>query len=159
MYSTWKKQQVDSAPIRVVVRPSTPTTASLSGRSVPLVTEAANAAIGTPSGTPKPVRRSSPTPPPLPSHPAGSSTLERERALLDPAQMQINDEPLRSLALLDEHRKEFPQGALAEERDALEIQALAKANRYAEARRAATLFRAKWPDSPLLPSVESAVPQ
>lgn len=78
--------------------------------------------------------------------------LERERALLDVARGAIArgnaDLALRSL---DDHRTRFPQGRLAEDREALRIKALVAAGRTNEADRSRSAFVAKYPDSFALP--------
>jgi len=65
------------------------------------------------------------------------------------------DQPA-TLALLSEHAQRFPDGRLAEERDALRVQALAESGRPEAARRAAAAFAARYPRSVLLPQMEKA---
>jgi hypothetical protein len=62
-----------------------------------------------------------------------------------------------ALAAAEKHARAFPRGRLAEERDAIAVQALAGAKRGPEARARADAFRAKYPKSMLLPIVEDAV--
>ena len=62
-----------------------------------------------------------------------------------------------ALSALDEHTRRFPRGELAEEREALAVQALARAGRGAEARRRAERFEARYPRSLLGPVVRAAV--
>lgn len=52
-----------------------------------------------------------------------------------------------ALAHVDEHAARFPAGVLAEEREALRIEALLLANRTADARAAADAFRRRYPDT------------
>jgi hypothetical protein len=54
----------------------------------------------------------------------------------------------RALALLDEHARRFPKGALGEERDAARVAALCALGRVAEARAAADRFLRASPVSP-----------
>ncbi|MES1208369.1 MAG: hypothetical protein ABUS79_20725 [Pseudomonadota bacterium] len=61
-----------------------------------------------------------------------------------------------TLALVSEHAQRFPYGRLAEERDALRVQALAECGRPEAARRAAAAFAARYPRSVLLPQMEKA---
>jgi hypothetical protein len=56
-----------------------------------------------------------------------------------------------ALALLVEHARRFPDGRLAEEREALRIRSLTGCGRADEARRAAAAFAARFPRSVLLP--------
>jgi hypothetical protein len=61
-----------------------------------------------------------------------------------------------TLALVAEHAQLFPYGRMAEERDALRVQALAECGRKAEARRAAATFAARYPRSVLLSQMHEA---
>jgi hypothetical protein len=58
-----------------------------------------------------------------------------------------------ALRLVAEHDRRFPQGHLAEEREALRVRSLAEAGRAAEARQAAAAFAARFPRSVLLSRV------
>jgi hypothetical protein len=62
------------------------------------------------------------------SSPAGS-TLAAELALLDAAERIRNSDPESALARLDQHRREFPTGALAPEREALRLEVLCSLGR------------------------------
>ncbi len=55
------------------------------------------------------------------------------------------------LALVAEHRRRFPNGRLAEEREALRVRALASSGRTDEARRAFSAFADRFPRSVFLP--------
>ena len=119
---------------------------------VPLAAEAAPV-------TPLPVE---PVPGPAPRKEARvlplTQTLDRERVWLERAHTALQ----RSLAedaweALEGHRREFPAGALVEEREALSVQAQLQRGRPEEARAAALRFRDRFPDSVLLPGVEAAV--
>jgi hypothetical protein len=57
----------------------------------------------------------------------------------------------RALALAAEHGRRFPNGRLAEEREALRVRSLAASGRSEEARRAAAAFAHRFPRSVLLP--------
>ena len=88
---------------------------------------------------------------------AATSDLTAERSLLDVARTALGrgDFP-NALASADAHQKRFPKGALAEEREALAVQALAGAGRNDEARLRAERFARSFPGSILLPAVEAA---
>jgi hypothetical protein len=89
---------------------------------------------------------------------SGSSQLAAERRLLETARAQlVGGEPDHALAVLDSHRAQFPRGVLAEEREALTIQALVRAGRSDEARAKALAFQQRAPDSLFRPAVESAI--
>lgn len=88
----------------------------------------------------------------------GDSDLARERALLDLARAAAaSGEPAQALAKAELHRARFPRGRLSEEREALAIRALLTLGRDAEARRRARAFQATYPQSFLLPVLESAL--
>lgn len=92
---------------------------------------------------------------PVESH---ASRLAAERHLLDAARAAIvQGEPDRAVAQLERHRAQFPDGLLVEERDAMMVEALAKASRTAEARALAESFRSKYPGSLFAATVDSAV--
>ncbi|HZL19173.1 MAG TPA: hypothetical protein VFG23_15665, partial [Polyangia bacterium] len=71
--------------------------------------------------------------------------LNREIALIDVARADVGPAPARALGALDRHRREFPRGQLAAEREFLAIEALRHLNRIDEARRRA---EALWIDYP-----------
>jgi hypothetical protein len=86
------------------------------------------------------------------------SQLAQERALLDLARSNAaRGEPALALEQVERHRAQFPQGRLAEEREALGIRALLSLGRKQEAQDRAQAFRASYPNSFLLPVVESAL--
>ncbi len=62
-----------------------------------------------------------------------------------------------AFAAIDEHSARFPQGALAEEREALRIQALVAADRDPEARVALGIFLRTYPRSLAGPALGAAV--
>lgn len=96
--------------------------------------------------------------PPRVADAAGPSGLRRERELVDAARASLaSGHANEALASLSAHEKSFPSGQLAEERDALRVQALVAAGRRSDAEREGARFRAKYPASPLLPIVEGAL--
>jgi hypothetical protein len=58
-----------------------------------------------------------------------------------------------ALTPIAQHTRQFRDGRLAEEREALRVKALAGLGRTEEARRAAAAFEARFPLSVLLPAV------
>jgi hypothetical protein len=58
---------------------------------------------------------------------------------------------------LERHRRAFSNPLLAEERDAMWIQALVKASRFDEARARGEVFRKRYPDSLFSSAVDSAL--
>jgi len=75
-----------------------------------------------------------------------------ELSLLQRAQAAYADHNFATtLLLVSEHTRRFPNGRLAEEREALHVKALVGAGRETEAHRAATAFASRFPRSALLP--------
>jgi hypothetical protein len=102
-------------------------------------------------------RAASVSPPPSASS-AHASQLSAERMMLDEARAALaQGDPLRAIGRLERHRRTFPSALLGEERDAMWVQALAKAGRYDEARARATAFRKHSPDSLFASVVDSAI--
>jgi hypothetical protein len=85
-------------------------------------------------------------------------TLSAERALLDDARGALAaGDAARALSRLDEHVRRFPKPRLAEEREALAIQALVLLKRYDEARERAAHFKATTPNSLFLPAIDTSL--
>jgi hypothetical protein len=84
-----------------------------------------------------------------PSAPASPSPLEQEVALLRQADTSLESGDVgRSLALIDEHAWQFPNGTLAPERSVLKIRALCQAGRVDDARSEAWVFLKANPEGP-----------
>jgi hypothetical protein len=89
-----------------------------------------------------------------------SSPLDRERALIDTARTALGrGDANGALEFLDQHTREYPNGMLTEESEALRIETLLSAGGLQEARRAAAAFRVKHPKSLLLPAIEQSLEQ
>jgi hypothetical protein len=85
----------------------------------------------------EPVRRAAPQ----------TDPLTREAAMLEQARAALDHDPRGALTLLDAHRREFPAGTLAMERELVAVDALSRLGRSADARsRGEALLRAA-PDS------------
>jgi hypothetical protein len=101
-----------------------------------------------------------PTPPSAISSVATTTdrSLARERALVEKARSAIirGDGATAILATAD-HLRQFPDGRLAEEREALAVQALMLVGRPDEAHDRAKRFRARYPNGLFLPVVEAAI--
>lgn len=73
-----------------------------------------------------------------------------ELGVLQPAQQAVARQDFASaLAAIAEHRRRFPSGRLAEEREALRVKALLGLGRAAEAQRTGAAFRERFPRSAL----------
>jgi len=89
---------------------------------------------------------------------AARSRFAAERLLIDAARSALaRGDGSAALKALSQHQQEFPAGALAEERDALNVQSLAAIGRMNEAGEQAGRFRKRYPTSLLLPIVDRAV--
>lgn len=84
--------------------------------------------------------------------------LAAESRLVDTARSALaHGDFTAALDAVTNHERRFPSGRLAEEREALRIQALAGAHRDSEARTRAEAFRARYPESFFLPLVNRAL--
>jgi hypothetical protein len=120
-----------------------------------------------PSAASEPPTPSAASEPPTPSaarlvRPSSSATrasqLIAEKVLLDEARARlVQGEPSRAIERLERHRRTFLNPLLAEERDAMWVEALAQAGRPAEARAHADAFRRAYPSSLFLATVDSAI--
>ena len=101
---------------------------------------------------------SPPRPPSSASARAGSDGgLEAERALLDVARTALGrGDGSNALRAADEHARRFPRGILAEEREAMSIQALRLLPRDDEAGARLDRFRGRFPTSLIRPALEAA---
>jgi hypothetical protein len=88
------------------------------------------------------------------------STLSEEAELIAEAQRALHsDTPERALVPVERHARRFPEGALAQEREAVRVLALCALDRMPEARHAHGAFLARWPASPLAAKLQDECPQ
>ena len=66
-------------------------------------------------------------------------------------------DPQAALDSARQHARRFPNGQLAEEREAIAIEALARLGRQAEARTRAEHFRRVYPSGALIPAIDDAL--
>lgn len=93
-----------------------------------------------------------------PERRAEDTVLARERSLLDMGRMALaRGDTAGALSAVASLEAEAPNGQLVEEREVLAVQTLVTANRTADARRRAALFKMTYPTSPLVGIVEDAV--
>jgi hypothetical protein len=76
-----------------------------------------------------------------------TDTLAREVPLIDAGRSELANAPSRALASLETHRREFPHGQLAAEREFLAVQALLQMNRMADAKKRAEELATHYPAS------------
>jgi hypothetical protein len=91
-----------------------------------------------------PEEEPAPTPAPM-AAPTAEPTLAAELSLLEEARAVLARDPLHALAALDSHRRRFPNGELADERDLMELDALRRAGRGADAADRARAWLARDP--------------
>jgi hypothetical protein len=90
--------------------------------------------------------------------PTMSGVLAAEQALLDPARAALaQGDGAGALARLAQHERRFPNGALAQEREAMTIRALVLAGDRDAARARAESFRSRYPGSLLTPMIEKTL--
>ncbi|MBX7101953.1 MAG: hypothetical protein K1X89_29825, partial [Myxococcaceae bacterium] len=125
--------------------------------------EPIDAGVRAPSRPPEraaPVKVEPKSEPSEPAPPAGGRdlALSAERALLEVARTALaRGEVAQALEALERHEHEAPRGRLVEEREALFVQALVRAGRKEAAEQRASAFRARFPDSLLMPAVDAAL--
>jgi type IV secretory pathway VirB10-like protein len=121
---------------------------------------------GVPAVSPPPAESPEPTaePPPVVQTPSAANPPAQpktsgpsEAALLQQAQAALKSDPARSLSLTQEHRRRFPKGALAQEREVIAIDALSRLGRSGEAGKRAEDFGKKYPGSAHQKKVETSV--
>lgn len=122
---------------------SAPTVVAPSASHVVLLPTATSEPVPTPSTAPPPSARPSA---PQPTSSADVSP-EAEVRLLERAQDALRANPAQALSLADEHARRFPRGMLAQEREVIAVEALAKLGRTDEARARAARFKARFPGS------------
>jgi len=84
--------------------------------------------------------------------------LAEERALLDVARGALErEDAAQALAATEKHERTFANGILVQEREAMAIRALVMIRRLDDARARAGRFRKRFPDSVLLPTIESTI--
>ncbi len=88
---------------------------------------------------------------------APAPSRRRERVLIRQAQNALaRGRAADAIHALTRHRRRFADSAFAEERDALEVQALAADGQREAALRKANAFRARYPSSVFMPRVQAA---
>jgi outer membrane protein assembly factor BamD (BamD/ComL family) len=90
--------------------------------------------------------------------PGHDAQLAGERALLEIARTALGKgDSAAALDALAKHASRYPRGQMSEEREALAVEALAGAGRMDEARSRGARFRRDFPNSMLMPVVDSAL--
>lgn len=129
---------------------SPPTTVHPSAPSTTHATDAGIVALA--SSTPEPPARRRVAQPQAAETP---EDLAEEHRMLSAAQRALTQRDANAaLASVRAHSQRFAHGALAEERDALEIRALLLADREQDARSLAQRFRRRYPDSVFIATID-----
>lgn len=85
---------------------------------------------------------------PSPARAERDAELQAERQLIEAARTALlRKEPEHALGSIATHKKRFPNGRLAEERDSVEIQVLKALHRDDDAAAASKRFKKRYPDS------------
>ncbi|HEX6277211.1 MAG TPA: hypothetical protein VFZ53_29420 [Polyangiaceae bacterium] len=82
--------------------------------------------------------------------PAPVGSVSEEARLLRLARAESKSDPETALALLDEHERRFPRGALGDERDLFAIELLVRSGKRGEASERVNALRTRSPRSPYL---------
>ena len=110
----------------------------------------ASAAAAAPTERPSRAKRTAPA-----KSTTDSDAYAVELQLLQPAHQAVARHDFASaLVVIAEHQRRFASGQLVEEREALRVKALLGLGRTAEAQRAGTAFRERFPRSVLLRRIE-----
>lgn len=88
-----------------------------------------------------------PAPAPVVDTAKPTDSLAREVPLIDEGRAAVATSPSRALAVLETHRREFPRGQLAAEREFLAVQALLQMNHMADAKKRAEELGVHYPTS------------
>jgi hypothetical protein len=70
-----------------------------------------------------------------------------EAEIIEQARQQLQNNPAQALALTKTHRRRYPKGILAQEREVIAIEALARLGKSKAAEKRAEAFRAAQPNS------------
>jgi len=74
-------------------------------------------------------------------------TLAAEMRMLNRARTLLGEHPAEAIGVIDDHRRQYPEGVLREEREAFAIEALLALERVEEAERRYIDFLREFPDS------------
>lgn len=85
------------------------------------------------------------------------ATAGDEFALIRSAQSALATDPVRALAIVDEHARAYASGELVQERELTAVEALARLGRKDEAKKRAQAVVARFPRTPYVARLERAV--
>ncbi len=90
-----------------------------------------------------------------PAQKATKPVLPSEASILERARRNLSKDPAAALAATQEHKRLYPRGVLAQEREVIAIEALKRLKREAEAKSRAETFETEHPESAHQRKVES----
>jgi hypothetical protein len=136
-FGPWRGDAAEETAAPVVVSSAAPSPPPVPAPAAPLpdpdpevesapAPEASAAATASSPAPPKPTGRS--------GAPAVEDTLSAEAAVLERARSRAASDPAGSLAILEEHAREFPKGKLSVERELIAVDVLRRTGRASEAR-------------------------
>ena len=137
-FAVWRHGRVDARP---------PTLAVPSVAAAPPECGPTTAAAAAPARAPSPVTHHRRVACAASTGQVNDDALARETALVDFARDRLTVAPGDSLAALDRHRRSFPHGQLAAEREFLAVEALLRLHRSGDARRRAAVLGSLYPES------------
>jgi hypothetical protein len=148
----WRGRQLARMETTVALAPATivaarPAHARRSGDPAAEVALPAPAPARRPAAAARPAKPATVASAPATATTPVGDTLAREIALIDAAREQVTFAPARALVAIDAHRRDFPAGQLAAEREFLAVEALRRLDRLDEARRRAAALAARYPSS------------
>jgi hypothetical protein len=124
----------------------------------PRATDVESLPVAIPVPAPLAPTRAASAPSAIPSARSHDTSLAAERALIERARSALaRGDGEGALSATAQHEREFAKGQLAEEREALAVQALASSGRVQEAAERGARFRKAFPTSLLLPIVDQAL--
>jgi len=143
---------------------SAPPTATAAPRALPTAAAVPQTSAPLPSPTAE-IAASGVVDPPSPSDklvlapkPISDDSLASERAVLDRARQKLAvSEPEHALQFLEQHARRYPNGKLAEEREAMLINVLVSLGRVEQAKARGAAFTKRFPASLMLISVKAAL--
>lgn len=163
---------VAGAVVAALTWPRDPTPATSRERPPPAVTEPAPVVVSEPEPEPEPTTPEPATPETSTVEPEPEPRVRRaakrpqpgadraaEARILLGARRALRTDPAGALAASEKHRRIFPRGELAEERELLAVRALVALHRRDEARKRAAAFARSYPDSPYEGAVRDALTQ
>ncbi len=115
--------------------------------------EALPSSSATPSSASAPARIATARPAPSSEKPRREDEFE----LIQRAQDKLASEPARAMAILQDHARLFPAGELTQERETMAVEALVRMHRKPEARTRANALLARFPRTPYVARLESAL--